>query len=144
MKQRTQGAQANSTGRVAESAIDAVLRARGYIPLRQQMIGLGVYGTPIHVDFLLLECPAIERATGIPGGLIIESKWQESSGSADEKYPYLVETIRFCFPCPAIILADGDGARPGAIRWLRDQVDGNKLFAVFSLKELVTWCNRNL
>lgn len=138
MKQRTQGAQANSTGQVAESVINAMLRKLGYVPLRQRVIGVGIYGTPIKVDFML------DRAPGFPTGLIIESKWQESSGSADEKYPYLVETIRFCFPCPAIVLADGDGARPGAIRWLRAQADGSKLFAVFSLKELVTWCNRNL
>lgn len=138
MLRRTQGAQANRTGKVAENMIDAMLRKLGYEPLRQRTIGIGIYGTPIQADFLL------ERARGFPEGLIIESKWQGVGGSVDEKYPYLIENIRHCFPCPVIILADGDGARPGAIRWLRDQVDGQKLFAVFSLKELVKWCNHNL
>lgn len=138
MRQRSQGAQANSTGKVAENMIDAMLRKLGYVPLRQHTIGIGVYGTPIQADFL------IDRAPSFPEGLIIESKWQGVGGSVDEKYPYLVENIRHCFPCPVIILADGDGARPGAIQWLKNQVDGQKLFAVFSLKELVTWCNRNL
>ena len=138
MERRTQGAQANRTGRVAESVIDALLRQLNYEPTRQRIIGTGIYGTPIQVDFML------DSAPGFPAGLIIESKWQGVAGSIDEKYPYLVENIRSCFPCPVIILADGDGARPGAIEWLRRQVDGQHIFAVFSLKELVTWCNRNL
>lgn len=135
---RSQGAQANSTGKVAEDMIDAMLRRLGYAPLRQHIIGIGIYGTPIQVDFLIATAP------GFPTGLIIESKWQGVGGSADEKYLYLVENIRSCFPCPAIVLADGGGARPGAIRWLRGQVDGHNLFAVFSMKELITWCNHNL
>lgn len=138
MRLRTQGAQANSTGKVAEAIIDAMLRRLGYVPLRQRTVGIGIYGTPIQADFW------IERAPAFSTGLIIESKWQGSGGSVDEKYPYLVENIRYCYPCPVIILADGDGARPGAIRWLRSQVDGTNLFAVYSLKELVTWCNHNL
>lgn len=138
IRRRTQGAQANSTGRVAENMIDAMLRKLGYVPLRGRVIGTGIYGTPIHADFL------VECAPGFPGGLIIESKWQGVGGSADEKYPYLVQNIRSCYPCPVIILADGDGARPGAIQWLKAQIDGQRLIAVYSLKELVTWCNRSL
>lgn len=138
MRVRSQGAQAQSTGKVAEAMIDALLRRLGYVPITQRTVGAGIYGTPIQADILL------ERAPGFPEGLIIESKWQGSGGSVDEKYPYLVANIHFCYPCPVIILADGDGARPGAIRWLKAQVDGQKLYAVFSLKELVTWCNRNL
>lgn len=135
---RTQGAQANKTGKVAESMIDGLLRQLGYIPIRGRYIGLGIYNTPIHAD-ILIEC-----VPGFVQGLIIESKWQASGGSVDEKYPYLVANIRHCYPCPVIILADGDGARPGSIRWLKSQIDGDHLYAVFSLKELVTWCNRNL
>lgn len=138
MKQLTQGARANSTGKVAEDMIDAMLRKLGYTPLRQRTIGIGIYGTPIQADFL------IEVAPGFSDGLIIESKWQGVGGSVDEKYPYLVENIRHCFPCPVIILADGDGARPGAIRWLQSQIDGQHLFAVFSLKELIKWCHNHL
>ena len=138
MTQRSQGALANSSGRVAESMIEAMLSGLGYFPVRQHKIGLGIYGTPIQADIWL------NWARGFPNGLIIESKWQGSSGSVDEKYPYLVENIRRCYPCPVIILADGDGARPGAIQWLKQQIDGAHLFAVFTLKELVTWGNRNL
>jgi len=138
MRTRSQGAQANSTGKVAERMIDALLIQLGYAPIRERVIGRGIYGTPIKADIL------IERAPGFPAGLIIESKWQGSGGSVDEKYPYLVLNIQQIYPCPVIILADGDGARPGAIQWLKSQVDGTNLYAVFSFKELVTWCNRNL
>jgi hypothetical protein len=73
-----------------------------------------------------------------------ESKWQEVQGTADEKLCYLVANIRSCYPCPAIVIAGGSGARPGAIKWLRSQVDGVKLYAVFHVEEFVSWCNRNL
>lgn len=135
---RTQGAQAQKTGKVAERMIDGLLRQLGYTPICQPIIGIGIYGTPIQTDFL------IERAPGFDRGLIIESKWQASGGSVDEKYPYLIANIWHCYPCPVIILADGDGARPGAIRWLKSQIDGDHLYAVFTMKELITWCNRNL
>jgi hypothetical protein len=135
---RSQGARANSSGKVAESMIDAMLLRLGYTPIRQRTVGIGIYDTPIQADIL------IESAPGFPNGLIIESKWQGSGGSVDEKYPYLVENIRQCYPCPVIVLADGDGARPGAIRWLKSQIDGTNLYAVFTLKELVRWCNQNL
>lgn len=135
---RSQGAKAQSTGSVAESMIGTMLFRLGYTPIRQRVIGTGIYGTPIQVDIL------IERAPNFPNGLIIESKWQGASGSVDEKYPYLVENIRHCYPCPVIILADGDGARPGAIRWLKSQIDGTNILAVFSLKELMLWCHHNL
>lgn len=137
-QQRSQGGKANNNGRIAEDMICAMLHRLGYAPKRQYPIGIGVYGTPILADTY------IERAPGFPQGLIIESKWQSSQGSADEKYPYLVLNIKECYPCPVIILADGDGARPGAIRWLKSQIDGSSLYAVFSIKELVTWCNQNL
>lgn len=135
---RTQGAQANKTGKVAERMIEGMLRQLGYAPVVGRFIGTGIYDTPIHADIL------IERAPGFAHGLIIESKWQSSGGSVDEKYPYLVANIRYCYPCPVIILADGSGARPGSIRYLKSQIDGDHVYAVFTLKELVTWCNRNL
>lgn len=138
MQTRSQGAKANKAGRVAETMFDAMLIQLGYVPNKQYMVGIGIYGLPIYADIL------IERAPGFPNGLIIESKWQGSKGSVDEKYPYLIENIRACYPCPVIVVADGDGARPGAIRWLKSQIDGTNLYAVFTVKELISWCNRNL
>lgn len=134
----SQGRRANSNGRSAEDVIASILDQRHVQYRRQHRIGLGIFGTPISVDFY---CYPLD---GVEIGLIIESKWQELSGSADEKLVYLVENIRQCFPCPAIVIAGGGGMRPGAIRWIRDQVDGEKLQAVFTLEEFLTWANRSL
>jgi hypothetical protein len=133
---RSQGQRANQNGQTAENLIDAVLHQKRLAFVRQYPIGLGVFGTPIRVDFYLPIVP------GHSGGLILESKWQEVAGSADEKLPYLVANIQHCYPSPAIVVIDGDGFRPGAVAWLRAQVGGN-LIAVQNLQEFVTWCNRN-
>jgi hypothetical protein len=106
--------------------------------LPRTKIGTNIYGGAIEADLLVM---GLAR---FPDGLVIESKWQDSKGTADEKFPYLVENIRRCYPCPVIVVPDGSGARPGAIRWLRDQVDGTHLLAVLSIAELMTWCSRNL
>jgi hypothetical protein len=138
MRRQTQGGRASTNGRAAEDVIAAILDMRGYQPFRQQLVGYGIYDTPIHADFY------IDAAPGFPGGLIIESKWQEIAGSADEKLPYLVANVMHCFPAPTIIVLHGGGYRAGAERWLRAQVDGERLFAVLRLEEFLTWCNRNL
>ena len=122
-----------------------MLRTAGARMQRQFALCRSVYGTVIKVDFF------IENAVAFPQGLVIEMKWQESSGTADEKFPYLVLNIRECFPCPAIIVTGGghtragsdhgSGARPGAYAWLRKQVGGN-LVAVFTVEQLMGWMGR--
>lgn len=134
----SQGKRANANGRSAEDVIASILDRRKVAYIRQHRVGLGIFGTPIKVDFYC------HPPSGVELGLIIESKWQELSGSADEKLVYLVENIRQCFPCPAIVIAGGGGMRPGAAQWLRRQVDGEKLQAVFTLEEFLTWANRSL
>lgn len=134
---RSQGAQANANGKTAEVVIDAVLSRKRLPFVPQYIIGPGIYGTPIKVDFYIPTAPKF------PNGLVIEAKWQESSGSADEKLPYLWLNIEHCFPCPAIVVIDGAGFREEAIAWLRSRVGGN-LAAVYNLQEFVSWCNRSL
>jgi hypothetical protein len=96
-----------------------------------------VYGTQVFADFMLY------HPEKWPDKLIIECKWQQSSGSVDEKYPYNVLNIREQYPCPAIILLDGEGYKPGAAEWLRRQVDGVKLLHVFSMVQFQTWVNND-
>jgi hypothetical protein len=50
-------------------------------------IGPSIYETPRYCDFLV-----INRAI-FPDFLIIECKWQQSSGSVDEKYAFLLFNI---------------------------------------------------
>ena len=78
----------------------------------------------------------------IQRGLIVESKWQDVSGTADEKFPYLVANIRHCYPLPTVVVASGNGARPGAIAWLRSRVDGTQFVAVQSIEDFVSWILR--
>jgi hypothetical protein len=166
---RTRHLRAESTGSVAESSVRGVLTGRGYVelpaheaheaePLAEQRamfrdferrprparlfvaqypIGPSIYGLPLNADFW------VRGARNFPEGLAIEVKWQQSTGSVDEKFPYLVYNIKECYPCPALVIADGGGQRPGALQWLRAQVEGN-LLAVFSLAEFMAWANRNL
>lgn len=160
---------AESTGSVAESTIRGVLTGRGYVELSAQEaaepepaaeqtamfrglarpprparlfvaqfpIGPSIYGLPLLTDFWVRGTP------GFPDGLAIEVKWQQSTGSVDEKFPYLVLNIQQCYRCPALVVADGGGQRPGALQWLRGQVGGN-LLGVFTVSEFLAWANRNL
>jgi hypothetical protein len=130
-----QGAAANKSGATAEDIIAAVLTQRAIRFTRQAHMGASVYGTPMRVDFYL---PDVFPHRG---GLVIESKWQAAQGSVDEKLPYLVENIRHCLRCPAIIVIDGDGFRAGAVAWLREQVDDH-LIAVQTIAQFVTWAQR--
>ena len=166
---RVRSLRAESTGSVAEASIRGVLTGRGYVELglqealeaepeakqtamfgefarrprparlfiAQYPIGHSIYGLPLFTDFW------VRGAAGFPNGLAIEVKWQQSTGSVDEKFPYLALNIRECYPCPALVIADGGGQRPGALHWLRGQVAGN-LMAVFTLAEFLAWANRNL
>lgn len=133
-----QGRRANKNGDFAENTIDSILRQKRYWPERQWYVGKSIYDHDLRADFFIPDVP------GFPAGLIIESKWQDAGGSVDEKFPYLVLNIRECYPCPTIVIAGGGGAKPGALRWLRSQVDTTHLYAVFTLEEFLSWAMRNL
>jgi hypothetical protein len=133
-----QGKRANSNGRYAEDLIADTLIRRGYTAKRQYPIGESIFGTKLFADFYLASVPPF------PNGLIIESKWQEVGGSAEEKLCYLVENIQFCYPCPVIVVIDGGGFRSGAVRWLRSKAGQGRLFAVLNVGEFMKWCNQKL
>ena len=136
----SQGGRANQHGRTAETILESLLydRAPHAEIVPHAKIGHTIYGRPLEADLYIC------GLANFPKGLAIESKWQELNGSVDEKYPYLVANIRTCYPCPAIVVFGGSGARPDALGWLKRQVDGMHLIAVLSLEEFITWCNRNL
>lgn len=134
----SQGRRANKNGRIAEDMIEAMLHARGHIPQRQAILGHTIFGGDLRVDLYLPILP------GFPDGLVIESKWQEQAGSADEKLVFLVENVRErCYPCPVFIIYGGQGARPGAIGWLLRQVNNQFLYAL-NYEEFVSWCMKSL
>lgn len=124
-----------NSGKAAENVIAATLDQRGFTYERQFEIGSGIYDSPTRVDFFVHDVP------GFGGGLILESKWQDTSGTADEKLPFLVANIKERYPCPTIVVLHGGGYRKGAEHWLRRQVGGS-LFAVMGLEELVSFVMR--
>lgn len=130
MSTRTQGAKANKTGDTAEQVIAAVLRSYGIRFEQQKRIGASIYNHEMKVDFYLPEHE-----------LIIESKWQDAVGSADEKLPYLVANIRERYPYPAMLVLGGGGWKRGAIEWVRKQVD-DKLIGVMSVEQFMKWAGR--
>jgi hypothetical protein len=160
---RTQGARANKSGEILENHVETTLRAHGYfhvcssgtkkrhkdfilnsifLPKRyakQVYIGTGIYQTDIYVDFYIVGLPLMAS------GLIIECKWQESSGSVDEKFPYLNLNIQHSYPAPTIVVIGGEGMREGAIDWLKQRVtDNQNLLAVYSLDRFIAWANKHL
>ena len=143
--------QANKTGNELEIFIHNRLEREGYclvphsrftaskilkqpIYTRQFELGKTIYNTKWKCDFILYHP---ERH---PNCLVIESKWQQSKGSVDEKYPYLVLNIKKGI-YDAIILIDGAGYKKEALKWLKEQVDGN-LIGVFSMSEFTSWVNK--
>lgn len=153
-KRPTQGGRAVRTGNALERVVKNALDDNKYtfVPSRKFLaacclpqplytsqinIGKSIYNTSLISDFMLY------HPEKWPDRLVIECKWQQSSGSVDEKYPYNVLNIREIYPCPAIILLDGEGYKTGAAEWLRAQVDGKKLLAVFSMVQFQTWVNND-
>tara|TARA_R110000851_G_scaffold103269_1_gene220123 strand:+ start:1243 stop:1722 length:480 start_codon:yes stop_codon:yes gene_type:complete len=77
-----------------------------------------IYGTKCRSEFLLAYNNREIR---------IECKSQESSGSVDEKLPYLVQNFtEKVKEEETIIIHHGDGFRAGAINWLREACEGTK------------------
>lgn len=129
----TGGTRANQAGLTLERMAVGLLVGRGYTVQSQVIVGASVFATELRADLYISELP-----------LIVECKWQDSRGSADEKLCFLVENIRSgCYPCGVIVLAGGGGLRPGAIAWLKRQVDGRRLVEVYGLEEFVSWVNRH-
>ena len=97
---------------------------------KQVDVGQTIYGTKRVVDFIVF------IPNRFPEGLIIECKWQESPGSVDEKYPYLLYNI-LKTGVPSIVLLDGGGYKEKAGEWLKSQVNSQRLLiGVYTMAEL--------
>jgi hypothetical protein len=145
----TTGGKANKTGNQLENFVEQNLRDYGYTEfwnykaiafenrksiggrqfLRAVPIGTTIYETVRKCDFLVI------NNQKFPDNLIIECKWQQSSGSVDEKYPLLVFNI-LKTGIPTVILLDGGGYSANARKWLLDQVhEKGALIGVWSMTE---------
>ena len=76
----------------------------------------------------------------------IECKWQQSSGSVDEKLPYLfLNATTNMKEKEIMIIIDGGGWKEGAIPWLKGAVKNSEhkdRIKVLSLAEFLTWGNK--
>lgn len=146
------GTIANSNGNTLENFVANILTAKNYTLLegslftaalngkqaiysKQVYVGESIYDTPLRSDFY------IYHPDKWKDGLIIECKWQQSGGSVDEKYPFLVLNIKEKFPAKTIVVLDGNGYKPGAKQWLERQKD-SKLLHVLSMTEFLVLCNQ--
>ncbi len=144
-----QGSQANRNGRHLENVIIPILKYAGYREIesetkiffdndkwyiKQYVVGKTLYGTNHKIDYYLY------NKIKYPNKLLIEAKWQADGGSVDEKYPYLVLTLKQ-YPAQSIVVIDGGGYKPLALTWLKNQID-TKLIGVFSISEFMDWVNK--
>ena len=152
------GSIANKTGNSLEQFIEDILKGEKYIYIKKdnfvsKAIGRersnfitikiftkqlnicdSIYGTPIRCDFMLY------NSEKHPDGLVIESKWQQSKGSVDEKFPYLERNIIEKYPYNTIVVLDGGGYKPSANNWLRSKIRDN-FIGVFNMMEFRTYVN---
>lgn len=161
---RTQGGTANHQGRILERTVVPTFEAHGF-----EIVAYSAwskkpdnYGT----ELLLKNVPytTIYNQKGFTEFLVkserfglnvrIECKWQQSSGSVDEKLPYLyLNCIETMPEMDIIIIAGGGGMKPGAIPWLKAAVSQKKYvlpgmpdknIQVFSIEEFMAWANKML
>lgn len=137
-KKPSAGGKANGVGSIHEKSIEAALKHFELDFERHVHLCDSIYGSKLYNDFVV---------RGIPpwvDGLIIESKYQGSSGSADEKFPFLVANIKEKFPHPCVILYSLDGAKPKSVEWLVKQQDGVKLIAILKYDKFPTWLHQRM
>ncbi len=145
----TQGLEANLSGSVLESMVKGVLKPRGF-HFRQYAESLGnrdmfhsrvvecnapylsLYGEESRSEFLIYDGSRVIRS---------ECRWQESSGSVDEKFPFLVWSLKRAPEPEALILYGGGGARKCAIQWAKTEAKSitTKTIHVLHIEEFQTW-----
>ena len=146
---------ASVSGREFEDRIQTLLEERGYriIPRRDwneailyreedpRIVVLdapyrSIYGHRTHIEFLLI---AGERQ------ILIETKHQASSGSVDEKLPYVYMNALANMPDREFVLVlSGDGWKDGAIAWAEARGADTEGFDVFRPEAFESWLEAEL
>jgi len=153
---RNQGSQATRTGRVLEEHVKSIFSSYGFtvIPYADYLN----LPKPIEGNYLVLNAPytSIYNHQGKTEFLAvsserdltirIECKWQQVSGSVDEKFPYLFENCLIMPEDTIFILLDGEGYKPEARQWLANEAKNckKKDIRVFNMTGFTTWANNNL
>ncbi len=137
MTEVRQGRRANRSGNTLEKSILSIMQTKGFeaVPYSSFVKCPSRYGAEV----LLRDVPykTIYGHTGKTEFLLqsqnlgikirIECKWQQTAGSVDEKFPYVYLNCIEAMPeTDIIIVADGAGAKAGALQWLK-KAAANKL-----------------
>ena len=132
-----QGKRATKQGKKFEDIVASQLDVAGAKYERQVRLANGsIFGKTKVIDFL------ITNSARYPNGLYMEIKWQDSSGTAEEKIPYSVACIKKCYDLPTVLLLGGSGLTDGCISWAISQ-KGGKLIEVMHEHDLTRFCMRN-
>lgn len=154
------GRRANRQGAALEGMVEDYMRRRGYVvvPSSEYQKNPARYGSRVletNVPFQSIyghrgRTEFRVHSDLLPAPVRLETKWQQSAGSADEKLPF---TLLNAYAAPeqhVILLVDGGGAKAGAIEWLRREAelgtyakDGDRV-SVMNLAEWVAWANEHL
>lgn len=132
------GSEANRTGSNHRSKVKALLIDSGFSVQEN-------YKPEGYTDFAdcQITIPLYAWSEAFPNGIAFCPFYQGVSGTAYMKLPVLWMKITSHYPCPAVVVADGQGLEcPFAsayIDWLKGSVDGSYLAGVFTYKELKQW-----
>lgn len=151
----------NISGNLLETTVKTVLTAEGFelVKYRDWEKNKEKYG-----DEILLENVPFDTIYNHKGktefllkskkynlNIRIECKWQQVSGSVDEKLPYLyLNAIEAMPENTVMILIDGKGWKHGAKEWLKKSVKQKKYsteenkykeIIIYNLVEFYTWAN---
>ena len=156
-----QGRTANIQGRTLESAIINIMSQKGFdvVPYRDWEKRPGQYSGELLLKNVPYETLYGHRGStefkivsGKYGDYRIECKWQQTSGSVDEKFPYLyLNCIEKMPEENIIVVVDGSGAKHGAVEWLKNaaerklytgELNRGKNIRVMNLAEFLAWANR--
>lgn len=143
----------NQNGKCMENAIESILRTKKYhkfnmrdlianpdfndaIYVPQYRKFTSIYGKELRLDFFVV------HPKRWPEGLAIECKWQSSTGTVDEKYPYVVASF-LALPCPAAIFIAGGGYNDRARDWILGQ-ESDRLIVIEGMDRIMRWANAQL
>ena len=157
-----QGGLANSSGNTLETTVIGTLESKGFEVvnfrkwqrkkekhgselLLKNVPFISIYDHPGNTEFLL-------KSAKYQLNIRIECKWQQSSGSVDEKLPYVyLNCIERMPEDHIIVIIDGGGFRPAAVDWLKrafedkpyaTELNRHKVLEVMDLSQFLRWANK--
>ncbi len=157
---KTKGAMANINGKVFEDVMIPIFQKNGFpvIPeskfikcktkykdvtkcVLKNAAFKSIYGHTGHTEFVIVDATRRIR---------IEAKFQASSGSVDEKFPYMIANIAQYPEDEIIFVVDGGGYKACAREWLQKTIEENaeeyqttynKTVKLMNFTELINWFN---